>query len=125
MKRDGAPSHRAISALALVVFLFSAAVQINDPDPAIWLAVYGYTAGLAAVSLRGQVPIAVAVGSSLVFAAGAATRLSALTGATATSFDAWAMGSESDEEAREAVGLLLCCMWCVWLAVRARVNRTH
>ena len=40
--------HRVLHAIVAVVFLMMAAIQLNDPDPAYWMAVY---AAVAAVPL--------------------------------------------------------------------------
>jgi hypothetical protein len=45
---SGVAMHRVLHAIVAVVFLMMAAIQLNDPDPAYWMAVY---AAVAAVPL--------------------------------------------------------------------------
>ena len=37
-----------------ILFLFFAALQYNDPDPYIWIPIYGYTAWLCYMAYRGR-----------------------------------------------------------------------
>jgi hypothetical protein len=44
------------SALLALLFLTFAAVQYNDPDPLIWIVVYGYTAAIAILAVFNRHP---------------------------------------------------------------------
>lgn len=81
-----------------VVFLASAAVQLNDPDPLRWIAAYGLAAALcgAAVARRRVRALAGALGLVALAACVGVLR-------------AWAAGGGplTDELGREAGGLLL------------------
>jgi len=102
------------------VFLLGAVVQWNDPDPALW--VLGYLVG-AALSLhaglghRAFLPNAIA---AFVFSVWGATLITTLVNAPVDAFTSFRMESDSHEEPREAVGLVLLSVWCAFLSLRAR-----
>jgi hypothetical protein len=77
------------------VFVVSAALQWNDPDPAYWMAVYDVSAILAARAVQGQLPLV----PNLVAA--------------------------GDELAREAGGLGVCALWSGLQPALARRARPH
>jgi Transmembrane family 220, helix len=106
-----------------VLFAFAAAVQVNDPDPIRWIAMYGAACALSLVVLFGRRPVRVAaLAVSAVAIAWAA--LIALGGPVASDYehmlDAWEMKSASVEEAREASGLLIVAVWMIVLLIRSR-----
>ncbi len=39
-----------------IIFLLSAAVQYNDPDPAVWIAIYGAAAAVSFLGMRDFLP---------------------------------------------------------------------
>lgn len=45
---------KALNIFFIVVFIFSAALQYNDPDPYVWIPIYLYTAWLCYKSIKGQ-----------------------------------------------------------------------
>ena len=105
------------------LFGFAALLQLNDPDPIPWVAMY-----LAAcivslmVALRRRMPRAAIAGVGLVAVAWAA--MIALGGPRADEyghmFDAWEMKSPAIEEAREASGLVIVAIWMAVLFIRTR-----
>jgi hypothetical protein len=105
------------------LFGFAALLQLNDPDPIPWVAIY-----LAAcivslmVALDRRMPRVVIVGVGLVAIAWAANI--ALGGPRAAEyghmFDAWEMKSPAIEEAREASGLVIVTIWMAVLFLRSR-----
>ncbi|HEU4427223.1 MAG TPA: transmembrane 220 family protein [Myxococcota bacterium] len=108
------------------LFVVSAALQWNDPDPAYWIAIYGVAALLAARAAQGQLPIAPNVAALAVFALLALRALPNLLGARAEAFTHWKMTAASDELAREAGGLALCAAWsAVQTAVAVRARSRH
>lgn len=111
----------AANVLFAAMFVLSAGLQYNDPDPAAWIAIYGgaAVATLAALHLRGGWVTAVAVG--LVAAAWAGWLWSSVAGQVEAT-DLWRKMSEKGgkvEELREAGGLTIVA---VWLAVSARAG---
>jgi hypothetical protein len=106
-----------------LLFAFAAALQLNDPDPIRWIAVYAAASALSLVMFfKRRVP------RSMVIAVLAITLVWAATiafGGPAASeyehmFDAWEMKSPSVEEAREASGLLIVAVWMIVAAIRTR-----
>jgi hypothetical protein len=106
----------------LVLFLVAAGLQYNDPDPMVWIGMYGLAAvasGLyAAQRLAWSFAASVGV-AALVWAATFAPRVLG----TASPGDlVRSMKAETPqvEESREALGLLIVAAWMAALAVRAR-----
>jgi hypothetical protein len=106
-----------------LLFAFAAALQLNDPDPVQWIAIYSAACVLSLVAFaRRRAPPAVAI---VVFAIAILWAALIAFGGPAASeyghmFDAWEMRSPSVEEAREASGLLIVAGWMMVLFIRAR-----
>jgi hypothetical protein len=112
----------ALDVVVAAVLAFAAVLQYNDPDPLIWMAIYGAACVISVtVAIRRTIP-AVAV-----LTVGAVALLwSVRTAVGVTSlevyrhmFDAWEMKSSSVEEARESTGLMIVAAWMAVLTVRA------
>lgn len=90
---------KTIGLIGIVVFGLFALVQFNDPDPELWIVLYGYAAFLNAWSLRHSV-------QSLAFFGLVAYGICLLI---------WSPDFSSGwidvETAREAAGVLLCLVW--------------
>jgi hypothetical protein len=113
---------RALAAVMTALFLFAASLQLNDPDPVRWVALYAAAAGLSAAELLGRTSARVAWLAAAVFLAGALVGLPELLHARAEAFSSFHMQSLGDEVARESVGLLICASWSALLAWRARLR---
>ncbi len=114
----------AVQTLFAALFLLSAALQYNDPDPVSWIAIYG--AAAAACLLAGRVPWAgtLAAGVGLVAFAWAATMVSVLRDMQlADLFKTMKAQTPVVEESRELLGLVLVSGCMVHLALRARRDR--
>jgi len=111
---------RALAAFMAVVFLFAAAVQVNDPDPLRWIAAYGVAAALSVAECLGRTRSGLALLACIGFAVGAQRGLPELLQARAEAFTSFHMRSPADEVARESLGLLLCAFWSALLAWRRR-----
>lgn len=113
---------RALPGFLALLFLFGAAVQVNDPDPLRWMAIYLAAAGgclLAAMGrLRWRFPAAVALAAFL-WAASLAPRVVPAFPARGL-FGAWEMADARVEEARELAGLLIIGACMAVLAWRRR-----
>jgi len=109
---------RIASALFVAVFLLSAAVQWNDPDPLVWITGYLVAAGLSLAACLGRIPVlpnaVAAVGFGLWFLSLAGT----IPGAPSEAFTSLEMRAAGHEQPREAVGLLICAGWTGLLAIR-------
>lgn len=100
------------------LFAFAAAVQLNDPDPIRWTALYLAAAGLSLAAAFGRTPRRWAAALGL-----AALGWGALIAADANLvllrniFDSWEMKDPGVEEARETLGLLIVAAWMAVLAL--------
>jgi hypothetical protein len=111
---------RSLNWIMCALFLLSAWLQWNDPDPLRWVAIYGaaFAASLV-VGLRRRVhPAAPLLVSAIAIVWSLGTMR---TGPSADSyghmFDAWQMKSSTVEEAREATGLLIVAAWMLVVVV--------
>jgi hypothetical protein len=106
-----------------LLFAFAAALQLNDPDPIRWIAIYAAACVLSIVMFfKRRVPPAMVIAALVIALAWAA--MIAFGGPDASEyehmFDAWEMKSPSVEEAREASGLLIVAVWMFVLLMRSR-----
>ncbi len=111
------------------LFAFSAILQLNDPDPLQWMAIYLAAAGLAAMAAANYEPpwrrpvalaaVAVACLWAIVIAFGSPE----LPPFTALLGD-WEMQGAGIEERRETLGLLLLALWTTVVAVTTRPRAT-
>lgn len=102
------------------LFAFAVMVQYNDPDPLVWMTMYGAACGTAAVRAgRGSVPLAlvVAVGTIALAWGGAVAAGGPGLDEYSDMFGAWEMKSTPIEEAREASGLFIVALWMAVLTV--------
>lgn len=109
--------------VATVLFLFSAAVQWNDPDPLRWIFAYGLAAGISAAHALGysvRLPAAVA---ALVFAAFAVAAAPETLSDSLGDVIAPVMKTIEIEKARESIGLGLCALWCAVIGLRGNLGR--
>ena len=113
---------RLLHGVMAALFFFGAAVQYNDPDPLVWMAIYvaaGTACVLAAMrQLRWWFP-AVIGAIALVWAA---TFMPAVLPNVriAQLFAAWEMANTRVEEGREMYGLLIIFAYMALLAVTHR-----
>jgi hypothetical protein len=122
---------RTANLVMSALFLFSTVLQMNDPDPVRWMAIYGAAAAvclwLGAVAPRGNlaraVPLAVALVAlawSAAIAARAAAHVSPL-----RLFESWEMKDTAVEEDREMYGLLVVGAWMLIAAARPRARSSR
>ena len=113
---------RAADAVMLLLFTLGAVVQLNDPDPLRWIAVYALAAAACLLSLlRRMHPLPPAL-LCVVALAWAATLWPRVAGRVpfGEMFGAFEMRSVGIEESREMYGLLIIAAWMAVLALRAR-----
>lgn len=103
---------------AALVFVLSAGVQWNDPDPLPWMVAYGLCAGVALAAAAGYRNAVAAAFALLVAVLPTIPLLPSLIDAEASSFTSVGMNNLRDEEAREALGLLIAGVWMLILALR-------
>lgn len=109
------------SLVVALLFLFSAFLQLNDPDPVLWTAYYVAAAGVCVYAARrprdySWLPPAVVglvgLGWALTIAPHALGRIPLL-----SMFEAWEMKNAVVEENREAIGLFIAAAWMTLLVV--------
>jgi hypothetical protein len=115
---NGKPAvFRGFAGFMAALLAFAAAVNLNDPDPVRWVAIYGASCAVS-VAVMGTVPLAVPILVGLIALAWGiawATRVRDLDTYTHM-FDEWEMKSEAVEEARETCGLLIVAGWMAIVA---------
>ena len=120
-ERTISPAWRAADLVMLLLFVLSAVVQVNDPDPWLWMALYLSAAGVTLVSLvdriRWWMPVAIAC-LTIAWAGSIAPRVLGQV-PFGDMFGAWEMRDTGIEESREMYGLLIVAVWMLVLAVRA------
>lgn len=113
---------RVVDALFLVMFLFSVIVQVNDPDPVAWMAIYGLAVFACALSLLGRLRawVPALVGAlALLWAINIAPRVVGRV-PFLEMFGAFEMKDVGVEESREMYGLVLIAVWMAVLFLRLR-----
>ena len=111
---------RVLAATMCALFLLSLAVQYNDPDPYLWMPIYGLAAALAGMGAVGRLPLRANAAALVLYLALFALWAPTLVGARHQAFESWHMQAPEDEEPREAGGLALCALWSGVQAALAR-----
>ena len=112
--------------IMLLMFLFSAAVQVNDPDPLAWMAIYVAAAVVCGLEIRRAAPAwAPAVVALIALAWAGALYHRANEVPIGSLFAEWEMRDLRIEEAREMYGLTIVGIWMIVISsvrwMRARV----
>lgn len=102
-----------LSYLMFAVFVLSAAVQYNDPDPLLWIFVYGGAALLTWLFIRDRLSWWVSAIAGATLLLWALVLLPEVWGVVGIPdlFEAWEMNNMAIETAREAGGLLIIAAW--------------
>ena len=108
-------------AIFLLMFVFSVVVQVNDPDPLTWMAIYGAAAIACLLSLMGRLPWSFAVITGLIALVWAATIAPRVIGQVPflDMFAEFEMKDIGVEESREMYGLLIVGGWMAVLGHRS------
>jgi hypothetical protein len=116
---------RIANAVMLVLFAASMLLQINDPDPFAWMAVYGAAAALCALELTGRLHAVYPALLALATLGWAATIAPRVLGKVPLlgMFAEFEMRDLGIEEAREMFGLVIVGGWVTLLAVVAARRR--
>jgi len=115
-----------VNALMVLLFASGVLVQVNDPDPIRWMAIYAAAAAVALTwAVRGTVPAVAPLGVGLVALVWGASMVAGGPGfgVYGGMFAAWEMDSVATEEAREGTGLLIIASWMgvlAWTSWRRR-----
>lgn len=115
---------RGLDLIFAGLLLWAAAMNLNDPDPRLWVAYYGATGLLALSSAAGRAPVWTAATLSMAGALWAASLLPQLAGWTPADLGATMTPERPQVEVgRETIGLLIAASWSglIWGRVmRAR-----
>jgi hypothetical protein len=105
----------------IVLFVFSAAVQLNDPDPWLWMPVYLAAAAVAWLETRRRATVVVAMAIALGSVAWAVAIAPRVMGRVRflDMFGAWEMQNTGIEESREMYGLLIVAVWMAAVGIAA------
>lgn len=116
---------KPLNYLLLALFVFSVIVQYNDPDPWVWMTIYGLAAAACLVALKQPGQWLLSGALLLLTAVWAATLAPRVLGRVAFGelFEAWEMKDLRVEEAREFGGLLIVATWMLVLFLRARQTK--
>jgi len=114
---------RSGAAVMCAVFLLSLAVQYNDPDPELWMPIYGLAAVLAGLGAAGRLPLRANAAALVLYLALFALWAPTLMSARREAFESWHMQAPGDEAPREAGGLALCALWSAVQTALARRPR--
>ena len=121
MKASGV-TWRAANVVMLLVFVASALLQLNDPDPLAWTAVYAAAAIMCGLELTGRLravyPALLAL-TALAWAASIAPRVLGNV-PFRDMFAEFEMHDLGIEESREMYGLVIVAVWMFVLALVAR-----
>ncbi len=100
--------------IMLLLFLFAAVVQFNDPDPLAWMAVYAVAAGVCGFEVRRRGRIWAPVVLALIALVWAGTLYYRAHEVPISSlFAEWEMRDLRVEEAREMYGLTIIGIWMI------------
>ena len=100
--------------ILLLIFVFSAVVQFNDPDPVRWVALYGFAAAVCGLEIRRRLPLWAPAGVAIIALAWAGSLYTrAHDVAIGSLFAAWEMRDLHIEEAREMYGLAIVAAWMI------------
>jgi len=110
--------------LMTLIFLLSAAVQLNDPDGLVWVAIYLVPAGFSAAAAFGRVTVW-AFPIALACVAGWAYEMPGWSFETLALLKEPKMSTNDVERAREAFGLLIAGIWLAVLGVVWYVRKSR
>lgn len=117
---------RYFSLLLTANFIFSAAVQVNDPDPYLWIPIYLFAAVITWYGfLHKYNPYISAVAGIVYLAAGLYMLPPSVTEwiKAESEQEGWAMKTPMMEQARESFGLLICCFGMAFNLISFYVHR--
>ncbi|MEF8795595.1 MAG: transmembrane 220 family protein [Salinivenus sp.] len=96
----------------LLLFAAAAVVQYNDPDPALWMTVYGIGAVCSALYAAGRLPTLLSRSVAALCLLGALYRLTEILFGPITFIDATGQAMMGlVEETREMLGFFLTAVW--------------
>ncbi len=115
------PVHFGICVFMAVLFLYSIAVQYNDPDALLWMLIYSVGLVLTILHLYEKASPALLLVASLLGICGVTyLTLSIQDVELDNLFSSWNMRGRGVVQVGEAIGLLIQSLWLAYLAVANR-----
>ena len=109
------------NAIMMLLFIFAGVVQFNDPDPLVWMAIYGLAAVVCGLEARRRGPVWAPIALAIIALVWAGTIYYRVRGVPIGSlFAEWEMRDLRVEEAREMYGLAIVGIWMVVIAAARR-----
>ena len=108
-----------VNYVMILAFLFSVIVQYNDPDPAVWMLIYGAAMIACILFALGKLPSflpGITMSIALVWAFSLAAQVIGKVGVSEL-FQAFEMKDERVEVGREFGGLLIIAFWMSVLTI--------
>jgi len=103
--------------IMLLMFLFSAAVQFNDPDPLRWIGIYSASAVVCGLEIRRRAsPLAALAVALIALVWAGSLYYRAHEVPIGSLFAEWEMRDLRVEEAREMYGLTIVAVWMLVIA---------
>jgi Transmembrane family 220, helix len=121
---------RIVNLILAIMFLLFAFVQVNDPDPVIWILVYGLMAVFSVMAMFEFYPQKFLIATAAVYTLYSLTLITGViewyqSGNWAGLFDDVAkMDHLYIEESREFLGLMICIIVLIVYIIRARMIRS-
>ena len=115
----------SVNVLMALLFAFAVVVQVNDPDPVAWMALYGAATVVCVLEVRRKAPWWASCGVGVIALIWAVTIAPRVLGVVpfASMFEEFEMKNVGVEESREMYGLLLVALWMLaveWAGMRRR-----
>lgn len=101
-------------------FAYAVVMQYNDPDPAVWMSLYGIVALANVAALAGRLSTRWIALASLPHIVYGLMLSPYLLRTSAHAFQSMGMNNELDELVREAWGAVICVLWMGGLFFHAR-----
>jgi hypothetical protein len=99
-----------LSLLLFIIFLLFAGLQYNDPDPILWIPIYGIAAYCAFMAYLGKSNMEMLLVLLVICTAAAINSWSQMTAWEGVITDGLAMKTPNQELARESLGLGICAV---------------
>lgn len=110
--------YKLLCALMVILFVFAAVVQLNDPDPLVWIAIYLSAALLTFLHSIKRIPSIIMLLATLCYASGIIYLSYRFPDTSLQAFKSVGMSSIIEEEVRELWGLVITTSWSLVMLIR-------
>jgi Transmembrane family 220, helix len=109
-----------ISLVLFLMFVLFAGWQYNDPDPLLWIPIYGIAAYCAWRSFKGKTNTELLTVLIIISAAAALNSWNQMTAWEGVITEGLSMKTMNQELAREALGLAICTLSFIWFLISGK-----